>query len=559
MKPFAAVRSLLLLALLFVAGHETFAATAPAEAPPGIARRILELTAADGRHVPALLTYPRAGMNVDMPAIVHSQGGPGATPLEGSGVWIAEGLAARGYTVIAPMNRHGDELFTFTFDQLSMDVRAAADFVAALGHRDILLAGSSFGSITTTRYVLDTGDTRIRAMLHFAPTADMSTFVRRAMGDAQYFAVVAEAGRLVSAGLGDRTVIAPEFQPAPPFPAGVKIAFTHSARTWLDLWGPSSSGMNTLLFPKVRMPMLLLLGEKDGFNDREMLERLKATATASPSVETRFYPGDTNHSFYPVQKQVIADVSAWLEAHGFGPRPRVVTDVVTINEGRMGTGMRRGIRYAPERGAEAKRPVVLFVHDWSDDALHGPSRALGPRLAQAGIESFAINVVRGPGELLRSRAAAGDAAIRDWVAYASRDGRRVVLAAHGFGALRAAHYLATATDARVAGWIALAPVDDAAAWLKAQVGPDGYATLVAAASRGGSEGAAPLVQFERVPRERGTQPVAMQPTAFLDTFGPSGLSLAAGGRAGLRIDEISDDAAVATRIAEWLHTTTTGR
>ena len=369
----------------------------------------MRLTAQDGHPVPSLMTFPRAGIDTNSPAIIHCQGGPGATPLEGSGPWIAEGLASHGYTVLAPMVRHADRLYTSSFVQMALDVKAAVDFLESLGVRDIILTGSSFGSITTTRYLVETKDPRIKANIHFAPTADMSTAVTRRLGDAAFWKAVAEAGHEVQKGDGMNTVMS--------------VSFTHAAQVWLDLWGPASTGVNHLLFPQIKVPVLLLLGDEDGHTPGRSLadvQRLRASATASPKIDLLYYDGkgkySVNHSLYPVHKQVIEDTVKWLESIDMGVRPRVVTQAVAINESTMGEGMRRGIVYSPEAALHKNKPAFILLHDWSGDAFRGVSQWLGPSLAQSGFTAVSINAERGQ-ETMRNSFAASDKAIKDWADY----------------------------------------------------------------------------------------------------------------------------------------------
>jgi len=493
-------------------------------APRTIRQQVLHLRADDGRDVAAILTMPAGGMNTDAPAIVHCQGGPGGTPLEGSGVWIAEGLAANGYTVLAPAVRHADQLFTANFDGMDKDVKAAVDQLHALGFRKIVLAGSSFGSITITRYVVDTQDPRVGVLLHFAPTADMSPFVRRAMGDAAYLKVVDDASRLVSEGKGMSTVFAPGFDAAAPFPPDTRIRFTHTAQRWLDLWGPASTGMNTLLFPQIHQPMLLLLGEKDGYNTEAMLQRLKASATASPRVDTWYVKNGANHSFYPVANQagVVAHVADWLGQVGYGVTPATETRIVTINEQGNGYAMRRAVLYGPSQPVPARtRTAFLILHDWNDDAFSSVAQWLGPQLAQAGYTAVSPNAVRGAAELMHNNLAQSDRIIKEWVDHLSGQGfSRVVLVGHGYGANRVSHYLTTNKDRRIAGQVYLAPPPDASAWMRGALGADAYARTVAKARAALTSPLPdpPLLQFSTA--LPAPQAFVMLPDAFLATWGP---------------------------------------
>jgi pimeloyl-ACP methyl ester carboxylesterase len=408
-----------------------------------------------------MMTSPRGGVNASSPAVIHCQGGPSATPLEGSGPWIAEGLAAHGYTVVQPEVRHAGELFNAEFPDFDKDVKATVDYLEAVGFHDIILTGSSFGSITATRYLVDTQDTRIKAVIHFSPTADMVRSVPVRLGHDAWQKQVEAAGKLVSEGKGDTVV---------------DYVFTHDAKVWLDFWGPASTGVNTLLAPQIRQPMLLLLGDQDGgIQTRETVQAMKDAATSSAKPDFIYYEGGVNHSFYPIHDKVIKDTVNWLNGIGLGVKPSTSVEMVTTKEGKMGEDNRRALRYVPSGPPKIGAPGVILVHDWTDDAFSGPSQWIGPALAQSGYTALGINAVRGPGELLRSTVTGSDAALKSWIDYMEQQGfSHVVLAGHGFGATRVSHYLATSGDARVIGMVYLEPTRDPGPWLREAVGETIY-------------------------------------------------------------------------------------
>jgi len=515
---------------LFVAVLPTIATGIAQEKP--FQQEVVRLTAKDGHAVAGLMTFPEEGMNVNAPAVIHIQGGPGATPLEGSGPWIAEGLASGGYTVVAPMVRHADKLLTASFAEFNLDIEAAVDFLSSLGFRNIILAGSSYGSICTTRYIVDTQDSRIKANLHFAPTADMGPRTRRGMGDETYWKTIAEAGRLVSEGKGRETVFAPIFEAPPPAPKGNRARFTYVAQVWLEMRGPASLGNNSALFPQIRQPMLLLLGDQDGINTKEDIERLKATATASSRVDFFCYDGGVNHSLYPIHQRVVEDVVKWLDGIGLGPKPRVKTEVVTINEGTMGIGMQRGFQYAPASGAKQKGTAFVLLHDWKDDAFKGPSQWLGPALAQAGYTAVSINAIRGVSQTMRNKFEMSDGAIKDWIDYLQHQGfSSVILVGHGFGGNRTTHYLLSTQDERVRGLAYVAPPPDSAAWLREGMGPEKYAKAIGDAEEllkhNASEELMQFTIFQPPPAPAGKEAfkLLMLPDAFLSTWGPQAPAL----------------------------------
>ena len=431
-------------------------------------QQVVHLHASDGREVAVLVTSPLGGPNIASPVVIHCQGGPSATPLEGSGPWIAEGLAAQGYTVVQPEVRHAGELFNAEFADFDKDVKATVDYLEAVGFRDIVLTGSSFGSITSTRYLVDTQDARIKAVIHFSPTADMVRSVPVRLGVEAWQKEVDVAGKLVSAGKGDTVV---------------DYVFAHDAKVWLDFWGPASMGVNTLLAPRIRQPMLLLLGDKDGgIQTKETVQAMKDAATSSAKVDFIYYEGGVNHSFYPIHDKVIHDTVNWLQGIGLGVKAATRVEMVTTKEGRMGEDNRRALRYVPSGPAKAGAPAIILVHDWTDDAFNGPSQWMGPALAQAGYTALGINAVRGPGELMRAKIDASDAALKSWIDYMEQQGfSHVLLLGHGFGATRISHYVATSSDRRVSGMVYLAPTRDLGPWLREVVGESVYAAKVSEA------------------------------------------------------------------------------
>ena len=510
--------------LCAVAGACLFAAVPTLAQERPYRQEVLSLTAADGRVVPTLISFPKSGMNFNAPAIIHCQGGPGASPLEGSGPWIAAGLAEHGYTVIAPMIRHGDALFDTDFKDYARDVKAAIDQLAAMGFRQIVLTGSSFGSITITRYMIDTKDPRVTALIHFAPTEDTGPFTRRGMGEEEFRRQNDAAAQMIARNATDE-IFAPAFDAPPPMPTGTKFAFFTTPDRWITMWGAGYGAVNIALFPQIKVPMLLLAGGNDGYSTKERLYRLQAAATGSPKVDVRYYPGDVDHSFNsnpPVQPKVIADVVDWLASVGLGVRPEIKTEVITITDTEPGT---RAFRYVPTSGAQ---PGVAFltVHDFTGSAFAGPPNWLAEGAAQAGYFSIGMQTNRGSRGMMGGTYATSSKDIGAWTDYLEKHGySKVVLVGHGFGATRAAQYLATTHDKRIAGLVMVAPAPDSAAFLRGKIGAAAYdKALATARSHTASSDYRDLIYLKQVPQEVPTDmaggTLVMSPAAFIDAWGP---------------------------------------
>jgi dienelactone hydrolase len=508
------------LRLLMTAAAAIAVLTASLPAPAAMAlpapsafeqqQQVVRLTTGRGEPIAAVQTTPKDGININTPAIIHIHGGPGATPLDGSGPWIAEGLAGRGYTVLAPLARHGSHLFDFTFDEQNEGIKALVDYLTGVGFREVVLTGSSFGSISATRYIVDTKDPRIKATIHYAPTGDMGPDTRRRMGPEEYNRTVDELGALVSAGKGDTVV--------------TRI-FTHEAETWLDHWGPASDGVNSLLFDKIGVPILLAVGDEDPFGDEPRMQALKAAATRSPKVDYIIYRGGVDHSFYPKPNhaKVVADTVDWLQQIGMGPQPRTRMQIVTNHDDNK-PGMQRALMYWPQ-GDAAGKPAFVFVNDWDGDALSGPNDRLASAVAARGYPALVMQTQRG-GYTTGSSFETNRSDVKGWIDWLEGQGvGKVVLAGPGMGASRVVDYAAQSGDGRVAGLVLVSPRPDNAAWMKAAVGPQRYAQMVSQAQaapkpveKPGPVGASsvPFMQFEAEGGER----FVLTPAAFLRTFGP---------------------------------------
>jgi pimeloyl-ACP methyl ester carboxylesterase len=279
---------------------------------------------------------------------------------------------------------------------------------------------------------------------------------------------------------------------------------------------------------------LLLNGIDAKMEERSLKfsELLKRNATASPKVDLIFYPGEVNHSFYPVHDQVIVDVVNWLTALDLGPKPRndIIVQAINIDQN---SGVDRtyagAMQYSP-RAETRTGPAFVIVHDWEGDAFNGPGEWLARALAKRGFTALGINNVRGQNELLFATFKESDAWIKYWVDYLAMQGyAKVVLVGHGYGGNRINHYLLASPDARVSGVAYLAPPPDAANWLQAAAGVR-YARAVADAQE--AERLATQSKIEQrliqilvnppPPASVSTPKVwlVMEPRAFLAHWGP---------------------------------------
>lgn len=490
----------------------------------GFIQEVITLRADDRVSVPAVLTYPSAGINTHSPAVIYHHGGPGGSPVQGLGAprFIAERLAAKGYTGLSILSRHSTGHRNIPIEKATLDVKAAADWLSQMGMTDIVLVGHSLGSIRITRYWIDTRDPRIKAMIHYAPTRDLPQWVRAGMGAERYDEIVARLSQMVSEGRGDEYVFDP-FQMPPPAPPGIERGFLQTAATWLNWWGPAAQTRNSVWLAQLDMPLLLVSGDADVFVTKDYQDALQAAAVNSPRVDTLWYEGGVDHVFtsgaeraargsadwhegvgladqpgataqsaettetaaeaqvgMSVRDRAAQDAYDWLGEIGLAPRPRVRTRLV---DARATDGVKQsGVLYEPEAGRGSSRTAFMVLYGYSGDVMRSSSHWLPVRLAQAGYTALAARNRAAGAAIYQSvfEDVAKDTA--GWVNYLEGQGfDRVILVGHSWGGIRATYYKVSSGDPRVVGIVYLAPTQDGPDWAERGLGKAAYDSLVAQA------------------------------------------------------------------------------
>ena len=495
---------------------------ASAESGRGFVQELVTLTADDGVGVPAILTYPSGGIGTRSPAVIYHHGA-GGSPVQALGAprFIAEPLAARGYTGLSILSRHSSGHRNIPFEDSALDVKAAADRLSQMGMSDIILVGHSLGSVRNARYWTDTRDPRIKAMIHFAPTRDMPDWAHDGLGDERYAEVVNRLTQMVAEGRGDEYVF-DTFELPPPAPPGIERGLPHTAVTWLNWWGPAADTRNSELFAKLEMPLLLVAGEADIFVSKDYLESLKVAAVKSPRVDTIFYGGGVDHIFMSDRDRAAQGAKAWHEGIGLGARPgpdeQTGGSAIEDGDGKalsardraaqdafdwlgdIGLGLRprvstrivdsfsadgveqSGILYQPHGDGGSSKVAFVLLHDYAGNAMSDSGQWLSIRLAQAGHVALAP---RGRAAGAASFGALFPDVSRDiagWVNYLEGRGfERVILIGKGWGGVGATFYKVATGDSRVIGIAYIDPSADAPEWARRGLGSETYDRLVAEA------------------------------------------------------------------------------
>ncbi|MCB2107185.1 MAG: alpha/beta hydrolase [Rhodobacteraceae bacterium] len=450
----------------WLASCAVFAASmCPAAAQTAPSHEIMTLMTADGVQLPAVLSYPASGFNANAPVIVHIPDGPGLSPLDASSParFVADALALKGYGNLSLETRLSTSYPFSRFDETVTDIKAAVDALAGRGAARIVLAGHGLGSLEAARYLVETGDPRVRGLIHFAPSQDLADAWRAEVGDEKYWQTVDSASRAVNE--GDRTFVN----------LGGGLIFTPP--TFLDWYGPTAKTSLTANLASIDQPMLLIAGEDDPAVPKGRLQELKAIAFLSQAVTTKTYPG-VGHNLKPVRDELVKDAVAWLTGLGLGTVPEITTELVDVTA-EDGVPL-SGVLYHPAAAPDPSKPAFILVHGWTSDIMRSTAHWLAVRLAQRGYTALSIRH-RGSGfrGAVTGKLEDTPKDIRAWLGLLDKRGsRNVVGVGHSAGNLWLSYYLAQTHDPRIKALVYLAPQRDLPQHARTAMGEDLYARTV---------------------------------------------------------------------------------
>ena len=117
------------------------------------------------------------------------------------------------------------------------------------------------------------------ALAHLMPTADCPDWFRAAAGDGPYETAVKQAQDAMTNDEGDKVLIDIDIrQPSPSLSQG-RFRWTQRAASWLSWWGPDADSRNSVHITYAKVPVLLLSGTSDSYNDTARFAELKAAAS----------------------------------------------------------------------------------------------------------------------------------------------------------------------------------------------------------------------------------------------------------------------------------------
>ena len=285
----------------------------PVGPPPNT--EIVTVQAADGRTLVGFLWTPDPSLATDS-AIIYVHGITG-TPLRNIPAIMAPAYAEYGLaTLTIELRRSGlGGQMTATPEMDVEDIEAFVNLLVSRGYKRIATSGHSLGSISITLHQILRHNPAVVANVHMAPTAEAPDWMRRGLGDVKYHATVERALAEVAAGRGDTTIIGEYMDTPSPGHYNVPRRFVHRATSWLAWWGPDSLNSHAKRIGNVDVPLMLLAGTDDDFNDVARMNELEAVAVRAPVVMQRWYQ-DCNHAFDGFEQVVARDIAEWLADQG---------------------------------------------------------------------------------------------------------------------------------------------------------------------------------------------------------------------------------------------------
>jgi alpha-beta hydrolase superfamily lysophospholipase len=180
------------------------------------------------------------------------------------------------------------------------------------GHEAAL---ASMGSLSIGRYQSIRQHPKVVALAHLMPTADCPDWFRRGVGEQAYREMAERAERAVAQGEGASFLVDIDMRQPPPSLTGGRFRWTQRAASWLSWWGPNADSCNTVHIANARVPILLLSGTTDSYNDEARFAELRAAASQAPSVDEIWYE-DIDHGLAGAEERTANDLCAWLAKIG---------------------------------------------------------------------------------------------------------------------------------------------------------------------------------------------------------------------------------------------------
>jgi len=276
--------------------------------------QLLQATSA-GKTLSGLLWTPADGKPVNTAILLMH--GLTSSPLSSLFGKMATVLAQTGTAVLAMESQRsgfrGHE--TALIDADMDDIDAWIEALMERGYERIVLAGASMGSLSIGRYQSIRQHPNVVALAHLMPTAECPDWFREAAGHEDYEKAVAKAREAIDQGRGDDVLIDIDVRQPPPSLFGAYFRWTQRAASWLSWWGPDADSRSSRHIANATVPILLLAGTDDSYNDAARFAELRKAAVNAPSVDEIWYQ-DVDHGLAGAEARVARDLIDWMRKLG---------------------------------------------------------------------------------------------------------------------------------------------------------------------------------------------------------------------------------------------------
>ncbi|MCZ7526638.1 MAG: alpha/beta hydrolase [Acidimicrobiia bacterium] len=186
------------------------------------------------------------------------------------------------------------------FEDAPLDLDAAAGVLTSAGAERYVVVGHSFGSAKVAYWLAERGPAGAAGLVLVSPAPALATTTRWFVEGALEHHV-ARAAAAIAAGEPHRLVVLSSSAPVP---------MVAEAATVLSLWGPGSLADPTLHVPRLSIPVLVTVGDREPSAYRERAERV---ADAAADAELVVLPGD---HYYDDREALVSTVLDWVCRRG---------------------------------------------------------------------------------------------------------------------------------------------------------------------------------------------------------------------------------------------------
>lgn len=224
---------------------------------------------------------------------------------------MATALNAAGYGFIVSNMRASYNYPYAEYADAVKDIAGFVEYAKANGYSNIAIAGISLGGPRMAQYMAERGDPAVKAVAFVAsiPSPYLEFQVRSSEAEKQrHEDTLARARQLVAQGKGEEPMALENW-----FPGG--RSFMLSAKAMLGFFGsPEDNAPSSVKYgPQIKVPALVLHGDKDELSLPPNAQIIYDSLTASPQRDLIWVEGATHYLVPgPIAEDFARHLSGWI-------------------------------------------------------------------------------------------------------------------------------------------------------------------------------------------------------------------------------------------------------